>query len=162
MADSPNDLPGLLSHLRKPGGGVPVEELRLATVLNGGVSLAVWMGGATLEIDRLVKADPDDDTSPYAAMLKLTGCTARTDVISGTSAGGINGAALALAQANPSADLATMRDVWSDQGDVEKLGPFRALPHPCYEATTTFCRSWAPPSTGSPPPLAPAPTHPWI
>ncbi len=130
MADSPTDLPGLLSHLRKPGGGVPVEELRLATVLNGGVSLAVWMGGATLEIDRLVKADPDDDTSPYAAMLKLTGCTARTDVISGTSAGGINGAALALAQANPSADLSTMRDVWSDQGDFEKLlrRPFQGTP----------------------------------
>jgi len=31
----------------------PVEEIRLAVVLNGGVSLAVWMGGVVQELDRL-------------------------------------------------------------------------------------------------------------
>ena len=32
-----------------------LEELRIALVMNGGVSLAVWMGGVTSEIYRLVK-----------------------------------------------------------------------------------------------------------
>ena len=31
----------------------PVEEIRLAVVLNGGVSLAVWMGGVVQELNRL-------------------------------------------------------------------------------------------------------------
>src|SRR5690606_24059430 len=45
---------GLLGH---PGAAlVPSEEVRFAVVLNGGVSLAVWMGGVVLELDRLTKA----------------------------------------------------------------------------------------------------------
>ena len=47
---------GLLSHLASHP--VPAEEVRFAVVLNGGVSLAVWMGGVVLELDRLTKADP--------------------------------------------------------------------------------------------------------
>jgi len=31
------------------------DELRLALVLNGGVSLAVWMGGVAFELNRLVR-----------------------------------------------------------------------------------------------------------
>jgi hypothetical protein len=34
------------------------EELRLALVMNGGVSLAVWIGGVTREIGRLLATDP--------------------------------------------------------------------------------------------------------
>jgi hypothetical protein len=34
------------------------EELRLATVMTGGVSLAVWMGGVTAEIGRLLDQAP--------------------------------------------------------------------------------------------------------
>ena len=39
------------------GGGADerLEELRLALVLNGGVSLAVWMGGVSYELNRLVR-----------------------------------------------------------------------------------------------------------
>ena len=60
----------------------------------------------------------------------LTGCTARVDVISGTSAGGVNGAALALAQVNRRADIAALRDVWVEQGRIEALlrQPFRGAP----------------------------------
>ena len=47
---------------------VPLEELRFAVVLNGGVSLAVWMGGATLEIDRVTR-----DDSPYRHLLEMVG-----------------------------------------------------------------------------------------
>ncbi len=126
----------------QPGGPdstvVPPEEIRFAVVLNGGVSLAVWMGGTMLELDRLVKAreEPDQQAGPksadpiYAALLALAGCTARTDVISGTSAGGINGAALALCQVNTGAELGLLRDIWVDQGRIESLlrQPFRGAP----------------------------------
>jgi hypothetical protein len=36
------------------------EEVRFAVVLNGGVSLAIWMGGVAREIDRLTRARPGD------------------------------------------------------------------------------------------------------
>ncbi|HQG17553.1 MAG TPA: patatin-like protein, partial [Ornithinibacter sp.] len=108
--------------------GVPPEEIRFGVVMNGGVSLAVWMGGVALELDRLVKAG--GGSGPYADLLRLTGCTARVDVVSGTSAGGVNGAALALAQVNRFADLASLRDVWVEQGRIEALlrQPFRGAP----------------------------------
>ena len=104
---------------------VPREEIRFGVILNGGVSLAVWMGGAVLELDRLTK-----DTSVYGQLLALAGCTARADVIAGTSAGGINGAALALSQVNPSAEIRSLRDVWVEQGRIESLlrQPFRGAP----------------------------------
>lgn len=104
---------------------VPLEELRFAVVMNGGVSLAVWMGGATLEIDRVTH-----DDGPYEHLLRMVGASARADVISGTSAGGINGAALALSQVNQHADLRVLRDVWADQGRMESLlrEPFRGEP----------------------------------
>ncbi|WP_295641540.1 patatin-like protein [uncultured Methylibium sp.] len=92
------------------------EELRLALVLNGGVSLAVWMGGVAFELNRLVR-----ETHPvYRGLLELTGTSARIDVISGTSAGGVNGAALALAQVHD-ASLYGLRDVWLVRGGLEQL-----------------------------------------
>ncbi|MGW6449945.1 patatin-like protein [Lentzea sp. NPDC055074] len=101
------------------------EEVRFAVVLNGGVSLAVWMGGTVLELDRLTRPG-----SVYQPLLDLVGCTARADVISGTSAGGINGAALALSQVNKNADLTRLRDLWAEQGRMEQLlrTPFRGSP----------------------------------
>ena len=56
---------GLLGH---DLSGVPPEEVRCGVVLNGGVSLAVWMGGVALELDRLVKAPARGD-EPYASLL---------------------------------------------------------------------------------------------
>lgn len=101
------------------------EEVRFAVVLNGGVSLAVWMGGVVLELDRLTRA-----ADGYANLLRLVGATARADVISGTSAGGINGAALALAQVNPRADLNSLRELWAEQGRMDLLlrTPFKGAP----------------------------------
>ncbi|MFD4675870.1 patatin-like protein [Lentzea sp. NPDC058450] len=101
------------------------EEVRFAVVLNGGVSLAVWMGGVVLELDRLTRPG-----SVYQPLLDLVGCTARADVIAGTSAGGINGAALALSQVNKKADLSRLRDLWAEQGRMEQLlrTPFRGQP----------------------------------
>jgi len=101
------------------------EEVRFAVVLNGGVSLAVWMGGVVLELDRLTRPG-----GVYQPLLDLVGCTARADVIAGTSAGGINGAALALSQVNKNADLSRLRDLWAEQGRMEQLlrTPFRGEP----------------------------------
>ena len=38
----------------------------------GGVSLAVWMGGVVLELDRLTRGE-----GPYADLLDMVGSTAR-------------------------------------------------------------------------------------
>jgi patatin-related protein len=91
-------------------------ELRFAVVMTGGVSLAVWMGGVAHELNRLVRSDADG----YQELLDLTACDARVDVISGTSAGGLNGALLAMAQVHD-ADMIRVRDLWLDKGELESL-----------------------------------------
>ena len=65
----------------------------LAVVLNGGVSLAVWISGVTLELYNLGVAGGSSDA--YYPVLDLLRADARIDVIAGTSAGGLNGAFLA-------------------------------------------------------------------
>ena len=107
----------------------PFEEIRLAVVLNGGVSLAVWMGGVVQELNRLSWAESEPDRA-YAAALRAVESTARADVIAGTSAGGINGAALALGQVNRTAQLSRLRGLWVEQGDIDALlrKPFRGQP----------------------------------
>jgi patatin-related protein len=52
------------------------------------------------------------------------------DVITGTSAGGINAAALALAQANSSGDLEILKHLWIRHGQIGDLfrGPFKSGP----------------------------------
>jgi patatin-related protein len=101
------------------------EELRIALVMTGGVSLAVWIGGVTHEINRLVQAHDKDGV--YAQLLNFTETTARVDVISGASAGGINGALLALAQVY-GADLKPLRTVWLDKAGLRDMlrSPFSA------------------------------------
>ncbi len=118
-----------------PWSEFPDEELRIAGVFNGGVSLAVWMGGATHELNRLIQArqqdeDDGDRRADYRALLELVRTTVVADVLAGTSAGGINGAALAVAQANPRADLAMLRKVWAEQGRFDELlrAPFQGDP----------------------------------
>ncbi len=92
------------------------EELRLAVVLNGGVSLAIWMGGVVLEIHRLTKRE-----GVYGRVLLALNSRARADVIAGTSAGGINGGALALGQVYPDSDVGALRDVWAREGSLYDL-----------------------------------------
>ncbi|WP_432889820.1 patatin-like protein [Kribbella sp. CA-245084] len=126
------------------------EEIRFAVVMNGGVSLAVWMGGVVREIDRLTHGK-----GPYGRLLGLLDVKARADVIAGTSAGGINGAALALGQVNKHADVGLMRDLWSEQGRMEALlqRPFKGSPASLlrgdeyflpklYEAMKQLCAGW--------------------
>lgn len=101
------------------------RQTRYAVVLNGGVSLAVWMGGVTHELNRLRFASDAPGTNGTAAweeILKACNRTAVIDIVAGTSAGGLNGTLLATAVAR-GADLPPMRDVWADVAslDVGKL-----------------------------------------
>ena len=97
-------------------------ELRLALVLNGGVSLAVWMGGVVHEIDRLRRGRLDG--GPYGAIACALRRRVTVDLIAGSSAGGINGAALGCAIARRTSlgvGAGPLREVWLELGNIASL-----------------------------------------
>lgn len=115
----------------------PAKELRLGLVCYGGSSLAIYMHGITKEIHRLsrasaIRSEGIAATKPseqrYAGLLAAlspAGADAPdlrviVDVISGTSAGGINGIYLAKALAG-NLSLDALRDLWFDRGDMNEL-----------------------------------------
>lgn len=111
--------------IEQPG----VAELRLALVLNGGVSLAVWMGGVCHEIDLLRRAagseadhDPDIDSDEVDAATLWAQASAGTnvvvDVIAGTSAGGLNGVFLATAVAR-GGTLDPLKNLWMNEASLD-------------------------------------------
>ena len=97
------------------------QEIRLAVVMTGGVSLCIWMGGIARELNLLLHSG--DKASPlakqvqgyYQRLLDLLSADVSVDVLSGTSAGGINAAILGLANVHD-ADLGLLRELWLDQG----------------------------------------------
>jgi len=121
-------------------------ELRLALVCYGGASLAVYMNGISHEILKLVRASRAYQSSeggrdtfeqaaprrPYATdtedlyfeLFKTLGekidLRVIVDVVSGASAGGINGIFLARALAHD-LDFDPLRDLWMELGDIEEL-----------------------------------------
>jgi patatin-related protein len=95
------------------------QDIRVAVVMNGGVSLAVWISGVTLELYELATARRSDPAT-YQPLLDLLDADARVDVIAGTSAGGINGAFLALGL-NRNRDLKLLRDLWRDVAGLDQL-----------------------------------------
>ncbi|HSD81820.1 MAG TPA: patatin-like phospholipase family protein, partial [Solirubrobacteraceae bacterium] len=121
-----------------------VEEVRVALALNGGVSLAVWMGGCAVELDRARRTRcawrPGDSgaadagararaaggdpgpRSTYGALCDAFRRELVVDVMSGSSAGGINGALLAGAMTHGRVlDADYLRDRWLTLGDFSKL-----------------------------------------
>ncbi len=125
------------------------KELRLAIVFFGGVSLAIYQHGINREILNLVRASKlchqnrqgeDSDTPSfhnrypeeperstgdvYLQCLEAIGqhlsLRVIVDVISGASAGGINGIALARALAHD-LSLAPLTDMWLAEADMLKL-----------------------------------------
>lgn len=113
-----------------PGGivdpAIP-RELRIAVTMNGGVSLAVYIGGVAHELDRFTR------DAAYINLLEIFGYASTPpiiDVITGTSAGGINAAALALAQANNNGDLGLLKGLWIQHGQIGDLlrEPFHSGP----------------------------------
>lgn len=131
---------------------LPVQEMRLAVVMYGGVSLAIYMNGVAQEFLNLVKAtapakdDRGNNTDSllwreeqlpptarvYRKLGRLLGRTeadgadgpVRTrfviDIVTGTSAGGINGVFLAKALANQE-EMGGLTRMWREEGDLPKL-----------------------------------------
>ena len=94
-------------------------EVRVALVLNGGVSLAVWMSGVVREIDLICRASGGEELfgdaneaerrnyETWRGTTREAGKRIVVDIIAGTSAGGLNGTILgtALACGKPLPDL---------------------------------------------------------
>jgi predicted acylesterase/phospholipase RssA len=98
----------------------PRREVRLGLVLYGGVSLAIYIYGVAYEFWRLVRANVDADGSAYTDLLRKLGLRATVDIISGASAGGINGVLLGKTLAT-GANLEAAKQLWVDRGDLGTL-----------------------------------------
>lgn len=126
------------------------KELRLALVCYGGASLAIYMNGISSEILKLVRASKayhgvtdrieraattfdqaapkrpygTDTESLYFELLQAVGhkldLRVIVDVVSGASAGGINGIFLARALAHD-LDFDPLRTMWLNLADIEEL-----------------------------------------
>jgi predicted acylesterase/phospholipase RssA len=100
--------------------GLPPRRtvLRLAVAMRGGVSLAVWIGGALCEIDRLQQRSSDRFIKD---LLDLTIFSrAEVDILTGTSAGGLNAALGGFAIAS-GRELDELRDLWISAADIDRL-----------------------------------------
>jgi patatin-related protein len=91
------------------------REVRLGLVLYGGVSLAVYENGVAQELYRAIRGQ-----GVYGLIAKLIDSDIVVDIISGTSAGGVNGIMLAYALANK-LQFAPSADLWRNQGDIQAL-----------------------------------------
>lgn len=107
------------------------KEVRLALVLNGGVSLAVWMGGVVHELDLLRRASKGesedtvsrDDIPAFRLWKRIAESQNKrilVDVIAGTSAGGLNGTLLATAVAR-GVPLPDLRGIWEKTAALDEL-----------------------------------------
>lgn len=96
------------------------QEFRLGLVVYGGVSLAIYMNGVCREFYNAVRG-----RGIYKLLKALTDSDLIVDVISGTSAGGINGVLLSYALTNSSEDVAVdfknFAEIWRESGDIERL-----------------------------------------
>lgn len=114
-----------------------MKELRVGLVLYGGVSLAVYMNGIVTELWNAVraskafrvgsKANLTGTAIVYYDLLERLGTEPDAeplcivvDAVSGTSAGGLNGAVLAKAVVE-GADASVLSNVWIEDADIAKL-----------------------------------------
>ena len=97
------------------------QEIRLAMTMVGGASLAIWMGGVATETSQLLRESRGDaEAGLYRGLLDLLRAKVSIDVLTGTSAGGINAACLGLAEAFGSTPQ-VLRDTWIRIGSLENL-----------------------------------------
>ena len=146
-------------------GYEPEQEVRFAVVMYGGVSLAIYINGIAQELLRMVRSTADlpsgeslkgseliyrklgqllhpgrepEDGAELPADLSESPVKTRfvVDLISGSSAGGINGVALAKAIALRSRSLDKLAEVWLNDADLDlllndnKSEPQKYPPHP--------------------------------
>ena len=129
------------------------KELRLALICYGGVSLAIYMHGVTREIWHMVRASRAfHDAVPatggseavyhdlLAEISQVSGTKLRvlTDIIAGSSAGGINGIFLSQAIVTGQS-LEPLTDMWLEMADVDVLLDPDARP------LSRFSKFWATP-----------------
>ena len=99
---------------RAPEG--PAErELRLCLIMYGGVSLAVYMNGIAREYFDLVRG-----RGVWGLFKRLADVDVVVDVLSGASAGGLNGLFLAYALCGQR-EFGTMVDLWRRRAGIESL-----------------------------------------
>ena len=91
------------------------QEIRLGLVMYGGVSLAIYIFGVAQEFFRAVRG-----RGVYRLLKDLTDSDVVVDVMSGTSAGGVNGIQLGYALANER-ELSDCNPLWRDAGDLMRL-----------------------------------------
>ncbi len=102
------------------------REVRIAPVMTGGTSLAVWMGGVTSELYSLLRHDeapPGSTAEIYHSLVDLTSTDPVVDVVTGTSAGGLNGCLLSVAVCLdlPLSTFAELRSTLMTTADLSKL-----------------------------------------
>lgn len=106
----------------------PRKEIRLAVVLFGGSSLAVYMNGVVQELLKMVWAtspaadhlDLEPTEAVYQELGRTYGIRFVVDVLSGSSAGGINAIYLAKALVNRQ-DIEDLERMWINEADIDKL-----------------------------------------
>lgn len=106
----------------------PVTEVRFAVVLYGGISLAIYINGVVQELYKMVRATAKENAGKklsgseavYRDIGEALGVRFVIDVISGTSAGGINGVYLAKALVNDQ-ELKGIEKLWITEGDIGSL-----------------------------------------
>lgn len=111
------------------------SETRFAVVMYGGVSLAIYIHGAAQELYHMVRATArvsngeyyrfrSDELSGTEKVYRALGKTLKTkfvvDILSGTSAGGINAVYLAKALAND-LPMDIIKDFWINNADISML-----------------------------------------
>lgn len=97
------------------GQGVRRREIRVGLVMYGGVSLATYTYGVAREFHDAVRG-----RGVYGLLKALTDSDFVVDVVSGTSAGGINGILLSYCLAN-SYEFGAFADLWRERGALSKL-----------------------------------------
>ena len=103
------------------------QEIRFAVVMYGGVSLAIYINGVSQELYRLVRSTsrgwmpPTSGTEKiYREIAEKLNARFVIDILSGTSAGGINAVFLAKALANGQ-DISQLQKLWLEEGNIETL-----------------------------------------
>ena len=134
-----------------PSANAVAKEYRFSVVMYGGVSLAIYMNGVAQELFHLVRSTARTQSDDQFRFAQATGKDAAAgpylrstegvyrelakelndagvndvrfmvDVISGTSAGGINGIFLAKALTDDSLSFDVLQQLWVDEGALERL-----------------------------------------